>query len=317
VTTAVQLMANVLYDGGAMYAVPMVPSGEHAFANAYVTGTGVTVSRVNHCAAEGVDQIMSGGPASHQRRVTRWVDDGPPPLRRSSGEDYTTTGNPAQPEQLGDVEDGYELVAHSPTVPRCARQRLQAAAGSSSPASSYALVPLASSAASSTSTHYAVPFSGVDAEDLQYTSLVLNDEDSCAEQREPAVQCGSRERSSNTSLLDAASDAGVSSKVPHGPASKYGRPLAAPPHESPAVGGSDGVAPRKDSSGCGSGVAPTNEVNGGVRITRGGKQRSSGAYGFSGEPTAPLRITRGGKQRSSGAYGFSGGAGDGGGDVDA
>jgi hypothetical protein len=46
-------------------------------------------------------------------------------------------------------------------------------------------------------------------------------------------------------------------------------------------------------------------------ISRGGKQRSSGAYGFATEPTRAPQISRGGKQRSSGAYGFSGGGSDG------
>jgi hypothetical protein len=46
-------------------------------------------------------------------------------------------------------------------------------------------------------------------------------------------------------------------------------------------------------------------------IARGGKHRSSGAYGFATEATRVPQISRGGKQRSSGAYGFSGGGGGG------
>jgi hypothetical protein len=123
-TAAVERLPNIHNDGGTVYAVPMAADDADA---AYATPA-------LDCDAAAPAR---GPTSSTSRRVTKRRDNrGPPPLRKSTGEDGITAA----------------------TSIRRATQRLRASAESSSPASSYALVPLASSTASDTSSFYAVPY---------------------------------------------------------------------------------------------------------------------------------------------------------------
>jgi hypothetical protein len=125
-TATVEGMPNLHCDGGTVYAVPMSANDVDA---TYATP-----------ALPCIAADPARGPTSYaSRRVTQRRDNrGPPPLRKSTGEDDTVT---------------------AATSVRRATQRLRASAESSSPASSYALVPLASSTASSYSAfYYSVPY---------------------------------------------------------------------------------------------------------------------------------------------------------------